>query len=164
MLYSQQIAQNLIEVSVPKDKNGDPINPLDARFRSLELSSMSRVDPKSKEFATLSSYVTDSHGSTHYMNINIQHAFRVQRYVHDFIPRQIKGFFSFLIFLIWPTENRKPTHGPRLGMTKSKMGKGCCYGTVRDRRILLVFFVKACVSLHRKVHTFSFLLDDLPRF
>ncbi|KAI0035247.1 poly polymerase catalytic domain-containing protein [Vararia minispora EC-137] len=78
-LGDMQIAQSLIESSTPKDENGDPINPVDARFRSLELSSMEPVDPNSKEFAALLAYAADTQGSTHHYTINIQHAFRVQR-------------------------------------------------------------------------------------
>lgn len=74
-----EIAQKLIE---EKGTGGDPINPLDARFKSLDLENMVPVAQGSKEFATLTSYARETHGSTHsHYSVTIEHAFRVKRSV-----------------------------------------------------------------------------------
>ncbi|VDC02029.1 unnamed protein product [Peniophora sp. CBMAI 1063] len=79
-LGDMQIAQTILnDTTIPKGEDGNPINPLDSQFRSLQLSSMSVVDQMSDEMATLKAYVTDSHGATHGTRINIEHAFRVTR-------------------------------------------------------------------------------------
>ena len=75
-----EIAQKLIEEKT--SNTGDPINPLDARFKSLDLESMAPVPQGSKEFEALSRYARDTHGSTHnHYSVHIEHAFRVKRYV-----------------------------------------------------------------------------------
>jgi hypothetical protein len=61
----QEIAQKLIQSSVMKDESGNPVNPLDAHFRSLDLTSMDPIAPSAKEFKTLDKYVQDTHGMTH---------------------------------------------------------------------------------------------------
>ncbi|KAA1468416.1 PARP-domain-containing protein [Dentipellis sp. KUC8613] len=79
-LGDMEIAQKLIQTSVMTDTAGKPINPMDAHFRSLQLSTMDPIRPDSKEFQSLVAYATDTHGSTHnYYSINIKHAFRVER-------------------------------------------------------------------------------------
>ena len=65
--------------SLPRDASGAPLNPLDARFQALGLSSMRTVDPRSAEFAALCAYATDTLSDKHNGRISIQHAFRVQR-------------------------------------------------------------------------------------
>ena len=73
-----EIAQKLIEEKA--SNAGDPINPIDARFKSLDLESMIPVAQDSKEFDSLSRYARDTHGSTHsHYAVNIEHAFRVKR-------------------------------------------------------------------------------------
>jgi len=73
------IASKLIADSVPRDANGNVINPLDAQFRSLQLTSMVPIDKSTNEFATLQAYARDTHGATHGFRAQIQHAFRVDR-------------------------------------------------------------------------------------
>lgn len=82
MLLLQEIASKLIASSTPKDDEGRPINPLDANFRSLHLTSMDPVAPGSKEFTALEMYTRDTHGATHqHYQVQVQNAFRVERYV-----------------------------------------------------------------------------------
>ncbi|KAI0063109.1 PARP-domain-containing protein [Artomyces pyxidatus] len=79
-LGDMEIAQKLIQASIPTDANGNRLNPMDSQFRSLKLSSMEPVNPNSKEFRALAAYAANSHGHTHnYYTINIQHAYRVER-------------------------------------------------------------------------------------
>jgi poly [ADP-ribose] polymerase len=79
-LGDMQVAQKLISASIPRDDAGNPVNPLDARFRGLGLSSMDPVDRQSTEFAALDKYVQDTHGETHrHYKVAIQHVFRVER-------------------------------------------------------------------------------------
>jgi len=76
----QEIASKLITgASINVDDDGNPLNPLDAHFRSLGLTSMDPVARNSWEFAGLASYISDTHGQTHHFNASILHAFRVER-------------------------------------------------------------------------------------
>lgn len=66
------------------DEHGNPLNPLDAHFRSLGLTKMSPVSQSSKEFQTLVQYTSDTHGETHrHFQAAVLHAFRVERSVAD---------------------------------------------------------------------------------
>lgn len=79
-LGDMDFAQNILNSTVLKDEQGHPLNPLDAHFRSLGLSSMEPVEPKSKEFDGLEAYARDTHGSTHtYYQVNVVNVFRVER-------------------------------------------------------------------------------------
>ncbi|KII86355.1 hypothetical protein PLICRDRAFT_164856 [Plicaturopsis crispa FD-325 SS-3] len=79
-LGDMEIAQKLITGTVQKDAVGRPINPLDAHFRSLGLSSMDPVARSSAEFAALEAYARDTHGATHsHFRVDVQNAFRVER-------------------------------------------------------------------------------------
>jgi poly [ADP-ribose] polymerase len=81
-LGDMEIAQKIIQTSTPTDDAGNPINEMDARFRSLKLTSMEPVDQQSKEFGELDDYTQKTHGSTHsHYKVNIKHAFRIERYV-----------------------------------------------------------------------------------
>jgi poly [ADP-ribose] polymerase 2/3/4 len=73
-----EIAQKLIEGKV--NGHEEDTNPLDARFRSLNLESMVPVMNESKEFSALAAYAKTTHGSTHsHYSVQIEHAFRVKR-------------------------------------------------------------------------------------
>ncbi|EIM92706.1 PARP-domain-containing protein [Stereum hirsutum FP-91666 SS1] len=79
-LGDMEVAQKLIQTATPKDKHGNPVNPLDAQFLSLQLSNMEPINADSQEFKALNAYANDTHGVTHsHMKINIQHAYRVER-------------------------------------------------------------------------------------
>ena len=69
----------MISGTVDNDEHGEPINPMDAHFRALRLTSMEPVARKSAEFNTLETYVRDTHGATHHINVEILNAFRVER-------------------------------------------------------------------------------------
>ena len=72
-----EIAQKLIEEKGTED---EIINPIDARFRSLDLESIQPISPASKEFSALATYARDTHGTTHsYYKVSIQTAFRIKR-------------------------------------------------------------------------------------
>ena len=75
----QEVASKLISATIPKDENGVPINPMDAHFKSLALTSMDPVARTTSEFATLADYVRYTHGQTHRMSVEILNAFRVER-------------------------------------------------------------------------------------
>ena len=80
-LGDMEIATQLISSTVPKDPTtGEPVNPLDANFRSLALSRMDPVPRSSKEFAGLQAYTRDTHGATHrHYAVEVLNAFRVER-------------------------------------------------------------------------------------
>ncbi|KAJ7293875.1 poly polymerase catalytic domain-containing protein [Mycena rebaudengoi] len=79
-LGDMEIASKLIAANVHEDENGNPINPMDANFRSLGLSSMAPVKRSSEEFKVLETYARDTHGATHsHMKINVTNAYRVER-------------------------------------------------------------------------------------
>ncbi len=76
----QEVASKLIASSVGKDEDGNPLNPIDAHFSSLRLSSMEPIGRKTKEFGTLETYVRETHGTTHHIKVDVLNAFRVERY------------------------------------------------------------------------------------
>jgi len=80
--YLQEVAQKLIQSTILSDESGRPLNPLDAHFLSLGLSSMEPVKRDTKEFTMLEKYAKDTHGATHsHYRVNIAHVFRVERSV-----------------------------------------------------------------------------------
>ncbi|KAI0668738.1 poly polymerase catalytic domain-containing protein [Trametes maxima] len=79
-LGDMEVASKLIASSIPKDADGRPVNPLDAHFRSLQLSKMDPVAHSSAEFTALQAYTRDTHGATHrHYGVEVLHAFRVER-------------------------------------------------------------------------------------
>ncbi|KAJ3004155.1 hypothetical protein NUW54_g4948 [Trametes sanguinea] len=93
-LGDMTVASEVIESAIPKDSDGRPMNPLDARFRMLQLSKMEPVPRSSPEFAALVAYAqntdctTDSHSAAttssrdlaqQLSQFDILHAFRVER-------------------------------------------------------------------------------------
>lgn len=78
-LGDMEVASKLISSSVGTDADGTPLNPVDAHFRSLNLTSMAPVAPASAEYTALLEYMHDTHGATHRTSVDIVHAFRVER-------------------------------------------------------------------------------------
>ncbi|KAI9062257.1 PARP-domain-containing protein [Trametes sanguinea] len=93
-LGDMTVASEVIESAIPKDSDGRPMNPLDARFRMLELSKMEPIPRSSPEFAALVAYsqntdcATESHSATtgssrdlaqQLSKFDVLHAFRVER-------------------------------------------------------------------------------------
>ena len=76
----QDFAQSIISSAIQRDASGNPLNPLDAHFKSLGLTSMEPVNPTSAEFNALAAYARDTHGATHnYYQAKVLNAFRVER-------------------------------------------------------------------------------------
>ncbi|KAL5534672.1 hypothetical protein ACEPAG_1136 [Sanghuangporus baumii] len=83
-LGDMEIAQKLINEKSTSNWDGEPINPIDARFRSLNLESMQSVASNSKEFAAIATYALNTHGATHsYYKVAVQNVFRVRRKYED---------------------------------------------------------------------------------
>ncbi|KAJ7226070.1 poly polymerase catalytic domain-containing protein [Mycena pura] len=81
-LGDMEIASKLIAANkkVDEDAEGNPINPMDKNFHSLNLTSMAPVKRTSAEFDVLDAYVRDTHGHTHgHIRAKITSAFRVER-------------------------------------------------------------------------------------
>ncbi|TCD65883.1 hypothetical protein EIP91_002043 [Steccherinum ochraceum] len=78
-LGDMEVASKLISSSTLTDDNGNPLNPLDAHFRSLRLSTMDPVSRSSKEFVGLEAYTRDTHGHTHGFSVSLMNAYRVER-------------------------------------------------------------------------------------
>ncbi|KAH7883960.1 poly polymerase catalytic domain-containing protein [Phlebopus sp. FC_14] len=79
-LGDMEVAHKLISTDVGKDRDGNPLNPLDVHFRSLALTRMDPVSQTSKEFRALAEYVANTHGATHRnFQTSVLHAFRVER-------------------------------------------------------------------------------------
>lgn len=79
-LGDMEVASKLISSTIHTDDLGNPVNPLDAKFRSLGLTSMTPVKQGSQEFQVLESYARDTHGETHrHLNVRIMNAYRVER-------------------------------------------------------------------------------------
>ncbi|KAJ3724305.1 poly polymerase catalytic domain-containing protein [Lentinula guzmanii] len=79
-LGDMEIATELIQASTASDKEGNPVNPLDAQFNSLALNKMDPVARNSNEFKMLEKYMTDTHGKTHgHIKTKIRNVYRVER-------------------------------------------------------------------------------------
>ncbi|KAJ1311334.1 hypothetical protein OPQ81_009829 [Rhizoctonia solani] len=80
-LGDMEIANKIMSDSRPKDANGNPINPLDANMRSLDLKSIDPVARGSKEWETIANYMSGTHGATHssYRG-ELRNLFRVERH------------------------------------------------------------------------------------
>ncbi|KAF5377298.1 hypothetical protein D9615_006389 [Tricholomella constricta] len=79
-LGDMEIASKLISSTILSDGQGNPLNPMDANFRSLGLTSMQPVKAGSQEFTTLEAYARDTHGATHsHIQVKITNAYRVER-------------------------------------------------------------------------------------
>jgi len=79
-LGDMEVAHELISSSVLADAEGRPLNPLDAHFCSLGLSSMDPIGRSTVEFQMLEAYARDTHGATHrHYSVNVLNAFRVER-------------------------------------------------------------------------------------
>ena len=74
-----EVASKLISSSTPRDASGAPMNPLDAKFRSLDLTRMEPIARASSEFAALEAYVNNTHGATHHFRVGVRHIYRVER-------------------------------------------------------------------------------------
>ncbi|KAF7340131.1 Poly [ADP-ribose] polymerase [Mycena venus] len=79
-LGDMEIASKLIAANQDSDEDGNAVNPIDANFRSLGLTSMDPIQRTSEEFSVLEAYVRDTHGHTHgHIKANVLNAFRVER-------------------------------------------------------------------------------------
>ncbi|KAJ7071556.1 poly polymerase catalytic domain-containing protein [Mycena amicta] len=81
-LGDMEIASKLISANqkIDEDADGNPINPLDKNFHSLNLTSMAPVGRTSSEFGVLEAYIRDTHGATHgHIKPKVLNAFRVER-------------------------------------------------------------------------------------
>ncbi|KAL1688372.1 PARP-1-like protein [Schizophyllum commune] len=78
-LGDMEVASKLISSSTPRDASGAPMNPLDAKFRSLDLTRMELIARATTEFAALEAYVNNTHGATHHFRVGVRHIYRVER-------------------------------------------------------------------------------------
>ncbi|KAJ3973280.1 PARP-domain-containing protein [Lentinula raphanica] len=79
-LGDMEIATELIQASTASDKDGNPVNPLDAQFNSLALNKMDPVARNTNEFKMLEKYMSDTHGKTHgHIKTKIKNVYRVER-------------------------------------------------------------------------------------
>ncbi|KAG8718118.1 hypothetical protein FRC08_005891 [Ceratobasidium sp. 394] len=79
-LGDMEIANKIMNDSRPKDADGNPVNPLDANLRSLDLKSIEPVQRGGKEWKAIDQYMTGTHGSTHHYRSNLRNLFRVERH------------------------------------------------------------------------------------
>ncbi|CAE6521178.1 unnamed protein product [Rhizoctonia solani] len=79
-LGDMEIANKIMSDSRSRDADGNPVNPLDANMRSLDLKSIDPVARGSKEWDVITSYMTGTHGATHssYRG-ELRNLFRVER-------------------------------------------------------------------------------------
>jgi len=84
-LGDMEVTQKLIDSDEHhRDANGDPINPIDGHFQSLNLKFMDPIMSTSNEHKKLQEYVTATHGYTHSgFSSQILQAFRVERHDED---------------------------------------------------------------------------------
>ncbi|KAF5309111.1 hypothetical protein D9619_012829 [Psilocybe cf. subviscida] len=78
-LGDMEVASKLLKSTIHTDASGNPVNPIDANFRSLGLTSMAPVARSSQEFTNLEKYVHETHGSTHHIRVKVQNIYKVER-------------------------------------------------------------------------------------
>ncbi|KAH7344899.1 poly polymerase catalytic domain-containing protein [Rhizoctonia solani] len=79
-LGDMEIANKIMSDSRPKDADGNPINPLDANMRSLDLKSIDPVARGSSEWGAIANYISGTHGATHSSyHGELRNLFRVER-------------------------------------------------------------------------------------
>jgi len=77
------MTQKINVSTIPRDAEGNPINPLDSKLASLELKDISVVDKQSREFAAIVKYAKDTNAGigswvvSHKMTV--LEAFRIER-------------------------------------------------------------------------------------
>ena len=78
-----ETTQKINVSTIPKDVEGNPINPLDSKLASLELKDISVVDKQSSEFAAIVKYAKDTNAGMDHWSVNDQmsvlEAFRIER-------------------------------------------------------------------------------------
>ena len=78
-----ETTQKINVSTIPKDAEGNPINPLDSKIASLELKDISVVDRQSSEFAAIVKYAKDTNAGMGSWIVNSQmsvlEAFRIER-------------------------------------------------------------------------------------
>ncbi|CAE6435046.1 unnamed protein product [Rhizoctonia solani] len=80
-LGDMEIANKIMSDSRPRDADGNPVNPLDANMRSLDLKFIDPVARGSKEWSTIADYMTGTHGATHSnYKTSLRNLFRVERH------------------------------------------------------------------------------------
>jgi len=75
----QEIAQSIISGKAETDAEGNALNPLDSQFLSLGLTAMDPVSQGTVEWNGLQQYVTNTHGKTHHIKVDLLNAYRIDR-------------------------------------------------------------------------------------
>jgi poly [ADP-ribose] polymerase len=82
-LGEMEMTQKINVSIIPKDAEGNPINPLDSKLASLALKDISVVDKQSNEFAAIVKYAKDTNAGMEYWVVSnkmtVLEAFRVER-------------------------------------------------------------------------------------
>ncbi|KAG9014738.1 hypothetical protein FRB94_010585 [Tulasnella sp. JGI-2019a] len=80
-LGDMTIAAKLVQsADTQKDSEGNPIHPVDAHLRGLNLKTIEPLTRDSREFTTLEKYLKESHGATHgHLRPTVKNIFRVER-------------------------------------------------------------------------------------
>ncbi|KAF9014771.1 PARP-domain-containing protein [Hymenopellis radicata] len=78
-LQNMQVGTQMMSQAAT-DETGNPINPMDAHFRSLDLDYMTSLAKDTQEYTVLSQFVADNHGSTHtYRRAQVDSIFKLGR-------------------------------------------------------------------------------------
>jgi hypothetical protein len=132
-LGDMEVASKLIASTIHADEDGNPVNPIDAQFKSLNLTTMDPLDKNGKEYKGLAAYVQNTHGKTHgHINVKILDIYRVER-----SDRLIKA--SNIELTSYFVDKARVMRSLLLVMTGFLTESECYSGTVPGRLILLVF-------------------------
>lgn len=78
-----ETTQKINVSTIPKDAEGNPVNPLDSKLASLELKDISVVDKQSPEFAAIVKYAENTNAGMGYWAVSdkmtVLEAFRIER-------------------------------------------------------------------------------------
>ncbi|KAI7152777.1 PARP-domain-containing protein [Hortaea werneckii] len=81
-----ELLENLSDLKAADDiikqddkQGGDPVHPLDSRFRSLGLQEMTPLSPDSAEFSEIQQYLMKTCGTTHHYEYKLKDVFRIER-------------------------------------------------------------------------------------
>ena len=80
-LGDMKIATEVLKDStkVMLDKDGNRVNPIDKQFETLSLEEATPLDKSSSEYQCLEGYLKRTHGKTHYIKLQIEDIFRIER-------------------------------------------------------------------------------------
>jgi poly [ADP-ribose] polymerase len=74
-----KIAEDIIKEAKSKTGFQGDVHPIDRQYAGLGMSEMTPLDPESKEYHELESYLQGTRGATHSISYVVEDIFRIER-------------------------------------------------------------------------------------